>query len=1028
MGSLLKVFLWSYLVSGLISCDDGDSASEESSPELKVTHAPTITLVNRDAYKVAGTCFDKDNSITVSLGILPMEEITCDQNYRWQATIDASGISMGERIPIRVMELDELIELMVELDIIPPQVSITPGSIINSINQENYQIEGTCDEVDGEVVLDVGGLEAKAICNGEVYAAERIDLRGLDAAVVQVSVTADLKDKGGNPAQQATESLARDITPPDSVTIAIPAIISGDSVNSYSLSGECAEDGTGVVTIKIAGLNDLTVDCTGLSWNLDVPSSELAKLPEQEDIAVVIEHRDSTGNVVSIFPSLDKDTTAPELAITSGLVINIANQDSYKLEGECSENGRNVSIVLGSNAENVESCSDRRWTHSPSVGEGPFSVTITQSDAAENTRIFISPTPLVKDITAPTFDFASDLDINAANQHQYYVSGTCSEAGDLEVGVGKDSFQHTQIVQCDGSIWMTSAIDVSDISSTLPVSVELTATMTDAAGNPAAQGKSKTVQKNTTSRSVVIDHLSGDPNKAPPINLRNAASYPVAGGCSNDTGNVTVTVGETAEGTGECNGGRWAATVNVPSTISDGAAVAVSASFGIGIEKISDAITALKDTVVPTLELTPSPITSLNQESYDLDGSCTGGQGAVSLDIGGISASANCASDAWEVNDLDVSNLTESSITITVDVSDAAGNPAVQLSKTVARDVEAPSLTITSAEDITTANEESYTITGTCGEMGTGNVKITIGSGTSQSIDCTGTGWTLSPSIADIPEGLNLALVVEHRDSYENVAVVSDQTISKDTTAPQVTITTPLAGITESNFVSYPLSGTCTFEDGRLTVAVGTAMFDGIVDCQIGGTWSASVNVSSLERGTFDVMASQTDALGNTGDDRESIIKTIGSMVVSVGGAHACVLKPNGQVACWGYGLTGQLGNGGTGNSSTPVDVRTSSSNNSPLSGITAISSGGFHTCALTIDGNVKCWGNGSYGQLGNGAKINRSNPQGCADQLKRQLSTQWYCCHQLWTLLHLRPHHWRQCQMLGKWRPRAIGQWGNEQ
>ena len=200
----------------------------------------------------------------------------------------------------------------------------------------------------------------------------------------------------------------------------------------------------------------------------------------------------------------------------------------------------------------------------PGVEEDSFSVTIKHSDAAGNTRTLISPTPLVKDITAPTFDFASDLDINGINHHQYYVSGTCSEAGDLEVDISKDSFEYTQTVQCNGSNWVTSAIDVSTIPSTSPVSVVLTATMTDTAGNPAAQEKSKTVEKDTTSRSVEIDRLPGDPNKVPPINLGNAASYPVAGSCTHHTGDVTVTVGGTADGTGACSGGRWSATVDVP--------------------------------------------------------------------------------------------------------------------------------------------------------------------------------------------------------------------------------------------------------------------------------------------------------------------------------------------------------------------------------------------------------------------------------------------------------------------------------
>ena len=56
----------------------------------------------------------------------------------------------------------------------------------------------------------------------------------------------------------------------------------------------------------------------------------------------------------------------------------------------------------------------------------------------------------------------------------------------------------------------------------------------------------------------------------------------------------------------------------------------------------------------------------------------------------------------------------------------------------------------------------------------------------------------------------------------------------------------------------------------------------------------------------------------------------------------------------------------GDGDSSTPVDVHTSSTDTSALGGIAAISSGISHTCALTEGNNVVCWGGESSGQLGN--------------------------------------------------------------
>ena len=96
---------------------------------------------------------------------------------------------------------------------------------------------------------------------------------------------------------------------------------------------------------------------------------------------------------------------------------------------------------------------------------------------------------------------------------------------------------------------------------------------------------------------------------------------------------------------------------------------------------------------------------------------------------------------------------------------------------------------------------------------------------------------------------------------------------------------------------------------------------------------------------------------------------------ISSGGFHACALTINGNVKCWGYGDRGQLGNRAEDNSSTPVDVHTSPSDDNPLSDIAAISSGNNHTCALTTSDNVKCWGYGDHGQLGNREENNSSTP-----------------------------------------------------
>lgn len=96
---------------------------------------------------------------------------------------------------------------------------------------------------------------------------------------------------------------------------------------------------------------------------------------------------------------------------------------------------------------------------------------------------------------------------------------------------------------------------------------------------------------------------------------------------------------------------------------------------------------------------------------------------------------------------------------------------------------------------------------------------------------------------------------------------------------------------------------------------------------------------------------------------------TSGMRTVVAGEQHTCGLTVAGGVKCWGSNHKGQLGDGTVENRSTPVDVP------GLTSGVSTVAAGWQHTCAVTIAGDVKCWGDNQDGQLGDGTAIDTNSP-----------------------------------------------------
>jgi hypothetical protein len=110
----------------------------------------------------------------------------------------------------------------------------------------------------------------------------------------------------------------------------------------------------------------------------------------------------------------------------------------------------------------------------------------------------------------------------------------------------------------------------------------------------------------------------------------------------------------------------------------------------------------------------------------------------------------------------------------------------------------------------------------------------------------------------------------------------------------------------------------------------------------------------------------------NLGDDEDVAAATdidLGGIAIEVaaGQQHSCALLDTHAVRCWGYGKSGVLG---AGNTQTLGDDETPSAHGSLALGSAAfgLSSTNNHACAMFTQG-IKCWGEGSSGQLGYGSE-----------------------------------------------------------
>jgi alpha-tubulin suppressor-like RCC1 family protein len=159
------------------------------------------------------------------------------------------------------------------------------------------------------------------------------------------------------------------------------------------------------------------------------------------------------------------------------------------------------------------------------------------------------------------------------------------------------------------------------------------------------------------------------------------------------------------------------------------------------------------------------------------------------------------------------------------------------------------------------------------------------------------------------------------------------------------TVPVAVSGITNATAIGAGSQHTCAL------------LATGAVQCW-GSNLNDAIGVPSLGTGATNVPVT-VDGLSS------------GVSRVSVGQAYNCVIMTGSrELRCWGSNTYGNLGVGDTTNRTTPTAVVDMASD------VQSVSAGGWVTCAVMNTGNQgRCWGFGMFGALGNGGSSSSSSP-----------------------------------------------------
>ena len=839
----------------------------------------------------------------------------------WQAAVPAADVSQWAdgSLDIKASAQDAsgnpvAIGTVVDVDLAPVAItisSVTDDNVLNAAEKgQDLVLSGTSSHVEaGQTVTIIFAgktytttVDANGDWTWTVPAADLSGLKDGDASV-QVSVT----NVNGNAASSA-QAFSVDTTAP-TVTI---NTISGDNMlnaaeaaQDLTLSGTSTAEAGQTVTVTFNG-NQYTaqVQADG-SWTLDVPAADLAGITDG-GAAVTATVSDKAGNPASAGSSVLVDTTVPQISfniVAGDDIVNIAEHGqalivSGKVTG--AQAGDVITVTLNGKDYTAMLDASGSWSvgvPAADVGalvNGDQTISATLTDKAGNSATATHEFDV--SLTAPVVainTLAADDVINATEKGQdLQVSGTSNQPEGTAITVTLNGINYTATTDASGN-WSVT-VPAANVSALGEASYNVTASVTDAAGNSASTGHSVLVD--SALPQVTINPVATDDViNAAEVAAGQTLSGKVSGAANGDT--VTITLGGNTYTATVQDDLSWS--VNVPSSVLTAIGngdLTVSASVtnghgntGTGERDITiDANlpglrvdTVAGDDVINSIEHAQNLIITGSS-----DGLATGA--ALTVTVNGKTYAATVLADGtWTaaIPAADVSALGAGTVTVKVEGHSAAGNP-VSISHDVKVDLATVAISINpiASDDVINAVEKGADLVlsgSTTNVEENQTVTITFGGKSyTATVDADG-NWTATVPSADLGS-------LKDGDASVQVSVTNvngnsasaGREYSVDATAPTVSIEI----VSDNNIINAAeaqqdlvVNGVTNAEAGQ-TVTVTLNGVDYTTTVEANGSWSVTVpsaDLSGITDGNYTVSAAVSDKAGNPASaDRDVLVDT----------------------------------------------------------------------------------------------------------------------------------------------------------